>query len=200
MRHPRRGDTGDSEKQPCHAGLIWKLGLRCPHRHISLEEVKGHGDHPFLKCKLNVAACKGWVRSPLRLAEFKEMLRGVTPVRGIPKHFRHTFEAQDFLVRQEKGNLHFSLEKVPIASPPPPPPTSQAPTETCMEVLTKPMKSIVTSGCPAGATRGSHREEFPLSSGLLGLIHACEKRNENFLSDVEHLVCALQSHKHMEQF
>lgn len=164
---------------------------------------KGSRGSPFFKMQIERGRrlpCKGWVRSPLRLAEFKEMLRCVTPVRGIPKHFRHTFEAQDCLVRQEKGNLHFSLEKVPIASPPPPPPTSQAPTETCMEVLTKAMKSIVTSGCPAGATRGSHREEFPLSSGLLGLIHACEKRNENFLSDVEHLVCALQSHKHMERF
>lgn len=130
----------------------------------------------------------------------------MTRVRGTSKHFSlgEAFRAQDFLVRQEKGNLHFPLEKVPTAaSPPPPPQTSQALTEICMKVLTKRTKSIVTLDCPAGATPRSERN-FLFPQGSWSLCTPGRRGTKTFLShipsDAERLVCALPSHTDVKQF
>lgn len=95
--------------------------------HLIIGGKGSSGSAFFFKCKWNVARrllCELRACSPLRLAEFKELLGCVTWVRGTTKHstFSQASGAQDFPARQENDNLHFSLQKVPIAVSPPPRP------------------------------------------------------------------------------
>lgn len=162
---------------------------------------KGSLASPFLKMQIKLRSrllCKLWVRSPLSWQSSKSR-SWVWPEPGpFPNTPASAFEAQDFLVREERGNLHLSLEKVPMTVSIPAPATPELPgcRWNLHENVKERMKSLVTSDCPAGAAHGSERN-FLFPRGSWSSYTPVRRGTKTFFSriprDAECLVCALPS-------
>lgn len=131
---------------------------------------------------------------------------------GVFKHPSKSFKTENFLVSQENSNLRFSLESVLIVisshkqfflGHPLPPKLSL----DLHESVNKTIEIHCDFRLPSRNNPWIWKE-FPLSWGLLELICACERRNENLPlpipGDDECFMCALRgllrSNKYMEQF